>query len=180
MNPEQLKKIVPTASDKLIALYSPFIDSAMKEFDINTPLRQSAFIAQIAHETGGFKWLRELWGPTSQQLKYDPPSKLSKILGNTYKGDGFKYRGRGAIQLTGRANYERFGKLLGVDLVKNPELAESQVFAFRIAGLFWKEKGLNEMADKKEFEQITRRINGGINGINERLAYYDVAKSNIV
>jgi len=176
MTPEQLKQIVPTCSDKLIDLYSPFIDSCMKEFEINTPLRQAAFIAQIAHETGAFKYLREIWGPTPQQLKYENSVRLANQLGNTQKGDGFKFIGRGAIMITGRANYERYGKLLGVDLITHPELAESQVFAFRIAGLFWKTKGLNEMADRKEFEQITRRVNGGLNGQAERLSYYEKAK----
>jgi putative chitinase len=173
---EKLSLIVPTCSDKLLTLYTPFIDAAMKEFEINTYLRSCAFIAQIAHETGAFHYLREIWGPSAQQLKYENSIRLANQLGNSQKGDGFKFRGRGAIMITGRANYEHFGKQLGVDLIVHPELAESQVFAFRIAGLFWKEKGLNKMADNKEFEQITRRINGGLNGYPERLKYYEKAK----
>lgn len=180
---EQLKQICsinkihdPIEHEKRLNLYSPFIDSAITEFHINTPLRKAAFIAQIAHETGAFHYLREIWGPTAQQLKYDTSIRLMNQLGNKEKGDGFKFRGRGAIMITGRANYEHFGKLLGFDLITHPEIAESQVLAFRIAGLFWQEKGLNEMADRKEFEQITRRVNGGLNGQAERLSYYEKAK----
>ena len=184
---ETLKKIVPTCPYKLITLYAPFIDAAMKEFDINTPLRQAAFIAQVAHETMGLNKLNELWGPTPQQLKYDTSIRLMNQLGNKQLGDGFKYRGRGGLHITGLGNYTKYGKALGVDLVNHPELAESQVFAFRIAGLFWKDHGLNELADKlvndpeyKNFEQITSKINGSYTAPTshypERLAYLKKAK----
>jgi len=173
-----LKAICPTCPDDKLDLYLPFINTAMKEFHIDNFARQTAFIAQIAHETGEFKYMREIWGPTKQQEKYEPGSgsHLAEQLGNIEPGDGKKYKGRGAIQLTGRSNYAKYGKILGVDFIIHPELAESQVFAFRVAGAFWETNGLNELADKGEFGAITRRINGGLNGQPQRLMYWKKAK----
>jgi hypothetical protein len=121
--------------------------------------------------------MEEIWGPTAQQKKYEPPSDVAKRLGNTQPGDGFRYRGRGPIQITGRFNYQRFGELLGVDLVGNPDLAATPQFAFSTAGVFWKVNGLNELADVQDFITITRRINGGLNGLADRQKYYEIAKS---
>lgn len=153
--------------------YLSGLNAALEEFEINTVHRAAAFIAQVAHETGGFRWFTELWGPTTQQLKYEPPSKLADQLGNTEKGDGMKFKGRGAIQLTGRANYKRFGEKLGIDLISHPELAATEEHAFRIAGLYWDTHGLNALADAGKFEAITRAINGGVNGLVDRRKYYD-------
>ena len=116
--------------------------------------------------------MNELWGPTAAQKKYEG----RKDLGNINEGDGKRYKGRGAIQLTGRTNYIKYGKLLNLDLENNPELAALPENAFRIAGQFWKDHGLNELADKSDFETITRRINGGLNGFFERLEFYNKAK----
>jgi putative chitinase len=173
-----LRAICSSCPDDKIDLYLPFINAAMTEFHIDNYARQTAFIAQIAHETGEFKWMREIWGPTAQQKKYEPfsGSKLAEQLGNIEPGDGEKFKGRGAIQLTGRSNYAKFGKILGVDFIIHPQLAESHVFAFRIAGAFWETHGLNELADAGEFGAITRRINGGLNGQPQRLAYWEKAK----
>jgi predicted chitinase len=148
----------------------------MEIYEIDTPLRASAFLAQIAHESAELRFMEELWGPTAQQKKYEPPSDLAKSLGNTQPGDGFRYRGRGPIQITGRANYEKYGDLLGVDLVGNPDLAATPQIAFSTAGLFWKLNRLNELADVQDFTTITKRINGGLNGLQERQKYYEVAK----
>src|SRR5262249_59072227 len=106
--------------------------------------------------------MEEIGGPTAQQKKYEPPSDVATRLGNTQPGDGFRYRGRGPIQITGRANYEKYGDLLGVDLVGNPDLAATPQFAFSTAGLFWKLNGLNELADVQDFTPITQRVNGGL------------------
>ena len=84
----------------------------MAWYDINTPLRQAHFLAQILHECGLFQFMSELWGPTASQKRYDPPSSLAKQLGNTQSGDGFVYRGRGAIQLTGKFNYQKYADYL--------------------------------------------------------------------
>src|SRR5215467_14480028 len=97
-------------------------------------------------------------------------------LGNTQPGDGKRYKGRGPIQLTGRANYRRAGKALGLDLEKDPAKAADPAVGFRVAGWFWKTHGLNELADKGDFREITRRINGGYNGLASRQAFYKKAK----
>lgn len=151
------------------------IEDAMSAFDINTPKRQAAFLAQVGHESGGLHWLRELWGPTPAQIRYEGRADL----GNTQPGDGFKYRGRGLIQITGRANYSEAGKALGLPLIDFPVLLENPEFAAKSAAWFWKSRGLNELADIDKFERITRRINGGLNGQAERLALYQKAQEAI-
>ncbi len=152
--------------------FLPFLEDAMHEFEINTAKRQAAFLAQIGHESGGLHWLVELWGPSATQARYE----TRYDLGNVAPGDGFKYRGRGLIQLTGRANYAECGKELGADLLENPELLGEPALAARSAAWFWKKHGCNELADLGAFEQITRRINGGLNGYAERLGLWEKAK----
>jgi putative chitinase len=133
-------------------------------FDITTPLRIAHWMAQATHETGGFKNLRELWGPTPAQQGYEGRADL----GNVQKGDGFLYRGRGVFELTGRANYADYGRLIGLGLVDHPELAEDPEISVLIACAYWKRKGLNGLADADDVETITRRINGGLNGFENR------------
>ena len=174
-----LGEIMPRLPQAKRQLYLPFINKIMEMYEIDTPLRASAFLAQIAHESGELKYMEELWGPTAQQKKYEPPSDLAKSLGNTQTGDGFRYRGRGPIQITGRANYKKYGDLLKVDLVGNPDLAATPQYAFSTAGLFWKLNGLNELADVQDFTTITKRINGGLNGLPERQKYYEIAKDTL-
>ena len=152
--------------------YFPYLCAAMREFDINTPLQQAAFLAQIAHESSEFLYFREIWGPTKEQMKYEGRADL----GNTYPGDGERFKGRGPIQITGRANYKRYGDLLGLPLVDDPNRASDPDVAFRIAGAFWKTHGLNELADEGLFKTITHKVNGGYNGLEQRVAYYGRAK----
>lgn len=171
-----LAEIMPRLPQAKLQLYLPFINMVMEIYEIDTPLRASAFLAQIAHESAELRFMEELWGPTAQQKKYEPPSDLAKSLGNTQPGDGFRYRGRGPIQITGRANYTKYGDLLGVDLVGNPDLAATPQIAFSTAGLFWKLNRLNELADVQDFTTITKRINGGLTGLQERQKYYETAK----
>jgi putative chitinase len=173
---EKLLQIMPDLKRSLCEQYFPFLKQAMDEFEINTPLREAAFLAQIAHESGQFRFLQEIWGPTEAQKRYEPPSKKAVELGNTQPGDGNRFKGRGAIQLTGRANYLKFGKLLNLDLVNHPESAAKPEVAFRISAAFWHSNGLNELADKQQFERITRSINGGLTGQSERLKFYNRAK----
>ena len=144
----------------------------MDEFDINTPARQAAFLAQVGHESGGLRWLVEIWGPTASQRRYE----VRQDLGNDTPGDGMRFLGRGLIQLTGRDNYARAGEALGADLIANPELLGQSPLAERSAGWFWKAHGLNELADEGKFETITKRINGGLNGFAERLALWTDAR----
>ena len=152
----------------------------MTECAIDRPAREAAFLAQVAHESGQFQFMEEIWGLTDAQRRYEPQSTLATSLGNTQPGDGKRFKGRGPIQITGRANYRRFGDLLGVDLVSDPGHAALPDLAFRIAGLFWLKKGLNEKADlatADAFREITKRINGGLNGIKDRERFYAVART---
>jgi predicted chitinase len=142
--------------------------SVLEKHGIDNPSRLKAFIAQMAHESANFKALVERRSDASAEKKYGVGTRVGKILGNTETGDGAKYKGRGIIQLTGRDNYDRLGKLIGKDLINNPELAADPDTAVEIAAIFWKEKGLNELADQGKFKEITRRINGGFNGLQDR------------
>ena len=144
-----------------------------QEFEINTPLRWAHYLAQIAHESAELRYSEEI----ASGRAFDT-GKLAIKLGNTPEadGDGQKYKGRGLIQVTGRANYEAYKKYCGFDVVKQPELLAKPVGAIRSSMWFWKSKGLNELADRDEFVAITRRINGGTNGIEDRRKYLARAK----
>ena len=177
---EQLQSIMPRLSAARNSELLPFLTAAMAEFAIEAPARAAAFLAQLAHESGQFRFMEEIWGPTDAQRRYEPVTTLSQQLGNVETGDGRRFKGRGPIQLTGRANYKRFGDLLDVDLVAEPPRAAMPDVAFRVAGLFWSKKGLNELADlatPEAFTQITKRINGGTNGLAERQAFYAVGRT---
>lgn len=151
--------------------------AAMDEFEINTSLtRQAAFLAQIGHESEGLLWFAEIWGPTEAQERYEPPSDLAKKLGNTEPGDGKRFKGRGPIQITGRFNYRIMGARLGVDLEGNPKLLDDPALACRAAGAFWKMNACNAFADANDFVGLTRRINGGTNGLGDRLRRWAKAK----
>lgn len=172
----QLRQVMPHLSADKAQLYLPHLNQAMANSGIDNMLRTAAFIAQLAHESGEFRFMEEIWGPTDAQRRYEPPSDLATRLGNTQPGDGKRFKGRGPIQITGRFNYKKYGDLLGVDLVDHPELAADPQWAFATAGLFWKSNGLNELADKPDFVTITKRINGGTNGLADRQMYYERAK----
>ena len=167
---QQLLQILPNAG-RQAGVFVPVMNAAMGNYGIVTPLRMAAFIAQVGHESGQFRWLKELWGPTAQQAGYDGRADL----GNTVKGDGSNYRGRGLIQITGRANYAACGEALGLDLLSKPELLELPQYAAMSAAWFWSAKGLNTLADQGDLVKITRRINGGLNGLADRQALYDKA-----
>jgi predicted chitinase len=172
----QLRQIMPNVPAAKVAQLLPYLNSAMMEYGIDSAARAAAFLAQLAHESGEFRWMEEIWGPTPAQRRYEPATELAKRLGNTQPGDGKRFKGRGPIQLTGRANYQRFGRLLGIDLVSEPEQAAEPDVAFRVAALYWASRGLNELADRQDFREITRRINGGFNGMADRTKYFDRAR----
>jgi putative chitinase len=156
-----------------VARAAPFIDSCnfmLDQYAINTPLRLAHMCAQYGHETGSLFYMVEVWGPTASQARYDPPGTLASQLGNTTKGDGFALRGRGWPQLTGRANYQRASNELCIDFIAKPDELATPEFAPVIGGLFWSWKGLNTFADQDDITTITRRINGGLNGIDDRTA----------
>ena len=172
----QLQQIMPTLPAQKRQMYLPFLNNIMPMYDINSPLRQAAFLAQIAHESGELKFWEEIWGPTAAQKRYEPPSDLATRLGNTQPGDGKRFKGRGPIQITGRFNYRKYGQLLELDLEGNPDLASTTQVGFETACQFWKLNGLNELADIPDFTAITKKINGGLNGQASREKYYERAK----
>jgi predicted chitinase len=167
-----LSQIMPHASQQRRRDFLPHLVAAMERFKIDNLPRVAAFLAQLAHESGEFRWMEEIWGPTPAQRRYEPPSDLARRLGNTQAGDGKRFKGRGPIQITGRFNYEKYGALLGIELAADPALAATPGVAFATAGLYWQKNGLNELADAREFVAITKRINGGTNGLADRQHYY--------
>ncbi|MEX5546106.1 glycoside hydrolase family 19 protein [Pseudomonas pergaminensis] len=168
---QQLLQILPNAGHNA-GVFVPALNTAMNRYGIVGTARAAAFIAQVGHESGQLRYVREIWGPTAQQAGYEGRADL----GNTVKGDGSKYRGRGLIQTTGRANYKACGEALSLDLVNHPELLELPQPAAMSAAWFWSMKGLNTLADQGDFVKITRRINGGINGLEDRLQLWERAK----
>lgn len=146
------------------ARWYPHVRAACLQHHVTSPIRIAAWIAQIGHESGGFVYTREIWGPTSAQQRYEGRADL----GNTQPGDGSRYRGRGLIQITGRANYMRVAAALGIDAVTRPELVEADDVAALSAAWWWSANGCNELAETGTFEALTRRINGGLNGIEDR------------
>ena len=165
---DELRQLMPNCPASRRAEYLPFIQQAMVEFEINSYLRETAFLAQLAHESAELRYMEEIASGAAYEGRKD--------LGNTQPGDGRRFKGRGPIQLTGRANYIKYGDLLGLDLVSDPTLAGTKEVGFRIAGQFWKLNGLNELADHQQFKLITKRINGGYNGLDDRLKYYQRAR----
>lgn len=166
---QQLKKIIPCAGPKAGVFLVPMTE-AMAEFSIDTSARQAAFLAQVAHESGSLRYVREIADGKAYERRAD--------LGNTEPGDGPRFKGRGLIQITGRANYRACSRALYGDdrLLEKPELLEGVVQACRSAAWFWWSHGLNTIADVGDFRKITRVINGGFNAYGERLAYFKRAK----
>ena len=154
-------------------VYALIISKYSDDFGITTKMRMAHFLAQVLHESCCFRYVKEL----ASGAAYDTGSK-AKALGNTPEadGDGQKYKGRGLIQITGTNNYRACGKFLHQDLLAHPELLEQPEFAFKSAGWFWQKAGLNALADKDELTKITKKINGGTNGLSQRLAYLGKAK----
>ena len=170
ININKLKKLAPRSSKDINAVASAF-NKWLPLYQINTERRVDAFLAQALHETGGFRWWREL-GSEKYFQKYEPNTSIGKRLGNIYPGDGYRYRGRGIFQLTGRYNYGRMGVALNLDLLNHPDWASTIDVAIQIACQYWKDKNLNRFADIGDIKTITYRINGGLNGFQDRLKYY--------
>ncbi|MBT0622996.1 glycoside hydrolase family 19 protein [Pseudomonas fluorescens] len=174
----QLVQILPGARP-VAGLFLSALNTAMSRFQIGQPKRIAAFLAQVGHESGELRYVREL-GSDQYLSKYDTGT-LAARLGNTPEadGDGQKYRGRGLIQITGRRNYLACSQALFGDdrLLGQPQLLEQPQWACESAAWFWQSNGLNELADKDQFTTITRRINGGLNGLEDRLQVWARAKS---
>ncbi len=194
-----VQRIMPNLSASRCSDYMPFISAAMVEFAINTPLRAAAFLAQIAVESNQLTaWTENLNYGASGLLATFPthfttpaeadsyarqPERIANRVyggrmgnGPEESGDGWRYRGRGPIALTGHDNYQAYGAALGVDLVGDPDLAATPEIGFRVAGRYWSSNGCNELADAGDFIGVTRRVNGGLTGLASREAYYRVAK----
>ncbi len=167
MDLKQLMAIAPGISKP--GVFLPLLNKYMPEYGINGKLRQSAFIAQILHETGSFRWLHEI----ASGKEYDT-GRLAIKLGNTPQkdGDGEMYKGRGCIMITGRANYLKYGRLMGIDLIKFPNKLEEPENAVWSACIYWNEMNLNVYADKGDMKTVTKRINGGLNGYDDRMKFY--------
>lgn len=138
---ELLKDLLPNSTKANRDKYLPYFNIYMKEYGIVTKKQITAFFAQIGHESINLRYAEEIWGPTRAQDKYEG----RKDLGNTYAGDGYKYRGRGLIQITGRYNYDKASKALYVDLITNPDLLSQPELAVKSACWWWSNAGLNEM-----------------------------------
>jgi Predicted chitinase len=157
-------------------LFAPFMQLACDHYQIAQPLDVAAFLAQTGHESDHLLFTKELWGPTAAQLTYEPPSTKATELGNTQPGDGERFCGRGLIQITGRANYALAAVGMDLDLLNEPELLEQPANAAMSAGWFWWNNKLSAIANARDFITLTRRINGGTNGLADREALYAAAK----
>ncbi|MDP9528477.1 glycoside hydrolase family 19 protein [Pseudomonas protegens] len=196
---QQLLQILPQAR-QVAGFFVPALNAAMARFKIDSPVRMAAFIAQVGHESGQLTRMIENLNYSADRLRAIWPNRFDAALaaqvarkpeqiantvyagrmGNTLAGDGWKYRGRGLIQLTGANNYRAAGAALGLDLVNHPELVEQPEAAALVAGWFWQSNGLNELADAGRFQDIGSIINTGRvgrvpHGASERKALYDLA-----
>lgn len=169
---QQIKRIMPYATTANIQKYLPHLNELMPRYEINTPLRAAHFIAQLAHECGSFRYVEEIASGAAYEGRAD--------LGNVKPGDGVKFKGRGLIQLTGRTNYTKFSDYTGHDFINRPADLTQPNFAVESACWFWKTRGLNELADKDDVRAVTKRINGGYNGLADRESYLVRAKCEII
>lgn len=168
MTPEVLARVMPFAGAARAALFAAPLSAAMARWDISTPARQAAFLGNVAAETASLSMLKE-GGDGSSYVG---------ILGNRTAEEAALYVGRGPLQLTGRDNYAACGAALGLPLLTNPALLEGPLDGSQAAGWFWNSKGLNVFADRdpRAFATICERINGGFNGINERISCWIYAR----
>lgn len=165
----QLQAVMTHLKPVLAAQYTPFLESALVEAQINTPLRISAFLGELSEESGELRY----WEEEASGQAYEG----RKDLGNIYPGDGPKFKGRGPIQLTGRANYTKAGQALGLDLITHPEIVATPAVGFRTTCWYWTTHNLNSFADVGNFREITHRINGGYLNEDVREMYYARAKT---
>ncbi|MDB5199158.1 MAG: hypothetical protein JWO92_1121 [Chitinophagaceae bacterium] len=163
----QIIKFAP-GSQKLADIVVKNFNEYNCKYEVNTPLRISAFLAQLIHESGSFRYTREIASGVAYEGR--------KVLGNVFPGDGVRFKGRGLIQITGRNNYAALSKdLTGTEktFLDNPDLLSIYPYAMTSAFWFWNKNGLNKYADIQYFETITKRINGGLNGFTERIEIYN-------
>lgn len=194
VSPSQLRAVCPKADPA----WAEALSAAMAEFSIGAPVRASAFLAQLAHESAGLTRFSENLNYSAERLvamwpkRFTPalaakyarqPEKIANYAyagryanGDESSGDGWRYRGRGPIQLTFRGNYRAAGEKLGLDLVNNPDRVLEPAIGARVAGWYWDSRKLNVLADARDFVGITKAINGGTHGLADRTALYEKAK----
>lgn len=151
----------------IVEAIGPVFAPTLDRYAINTRLRIAHFMGQVTHECAGFSTTEEFASGAAYEGRLD--------LGNTRPGDGRRYKGRGLLQLTGRANYQRFGRLLGLPLEENPTLAADPVTSLAIACEYWKDRNINAAADRDDLVTVTRRVNGGTRGLTARRTFYEKA-----
>lgn len=196
---ETFNEAFPDATEQDVAKFYESFIRVFEEYEINTPKRQAAFIAQVAHESGQLrhvvenlnysangllKVFRKYFDANSANQYARQPERIanrvySNRMGNgpESSGDGWRFRGRGLIQLTGRDNYEKFAEDMGMTLEEAVEYLETPDGAVESAAWFWDQRNLNELADRSDITTISRRVNGGTNGLSERIELYDHALS---
>lgn len=174
---QQLKNITPGTPLSVCEKFIPFINKYCLQYKIDTPIELASFLSQVLHESGGLKWMREIWGPTKAQRGYEG----RKDLGNTVAGDGKKFMGRGLIQTTGRANFARMSKdMFGDDrLLKTPELLSEPEYAVWSACIYWGWRNLDAVDDDNSIDKETKAVNGGYNGLDDRKIYFERAKKEL-
>ncbi|NQZ10378.1 MAG: glycoside hydrolase family 19 protein [Algicola sp.] len=197
----KLQQIMPAARDEDIDRYLDALNTELPKYGVDTGQRMAHFIAQIAHESGSFKYKSENLNYSAKALravfsKYfytdemaeryaRKPEDIANVVyanrmgnGNSVSGDGWRYRGRGLIQLTGRENYAHCAEFIGMDCESNPHmLAEKPVAAVSAACWFWQSRKLNDLADIDDLKSITRKINGGFHGLDSRAEFFERAKA---
>jgi putative chitinase len=188
-----LKACLPQAKSERLSMFLEGLNETFEHFEINTPARQAMFIAQTAHESGNFSAVEENLNYAAKALMAFWPKKFAgvadayarnpqKIANRAYcdrmgngpesSGEGFKYRGRGLIQLTGKDNYKMCGRALGIDLLEDPDQVAKNPVAVLSAGWFWDTRKLNTWADKEDVTTVTKKINGGVIGLADRTAHF--------
>jgi len=170
-------QVILGCSLRVASLWLDPLNNSCVLAEITTREQAAAYLAQLGHESGGLRYTEEIWG-TAQQLKYEIPHKLAMMLGNLHKGDGFRYKGRGLLQITGRANYRAC--TLGLrkylkyvpDFEIEPKLLATKEYAALSAGLYWRNHKLNSYVNRYDFVGLTKKINGGTNGLAHRQSLY--------
>jgi putative chitinase len=173
---QTMREVAPTFSGALAASQAKIIAEAgavlaatLESYDITSRLRIAHFLGQTCEESAGYRTTEEFASGREYEGRQD--------LGNTHRGDGPRYKGRGLLQLTGRANYADYGKALGVDLVNNPTLAAQPALSLKIACEYWKRHNINADCDRDDAQAVTRQVNGGLNGLSDRIAFTQKAKT---
>ena len=173
---QTMREVAPTFSGaqaasqaKIIAEAGAALAATLESYDITSRLRIAHFLGQTCEESAGYRTTEEFASGKEYEGRAD--------LGNTQKGDGPRYKGRGLLQLTGRANYADYGKALGVDLVNNPTLAAQPALSLKIACEYWKRHNINADCDRDDVQAVTRKVNGGLNGLSDRIAFTQKAKA---